>query len=100
MDDKLNIPVVIYDEILDKPVPVEEPKSPQCGPPGRDGAPGKDGQQGKAGKNVVDKATTATINQIKATQEIQNKYFKDFEDNFTVLLKKIEFLEKKLSEFE
>jgi AMMECR1 domain-containing protein len=100
MDDKLNLPTVIYDEILNTPIkvdvlePIQEIKE---GPPGKDG---KDGPPGKTGKSVVDKATTATINQIKANQEIQNKHFKEIFDNFTNLFKKIEFIEKKLSEFE
>lgn len=109
MDDKLNLPTVIYDEILNTPIkvdvlePVQEFKE---GPPGKDGKdgkegpPGKEGPQGKTGKSVVDKATTASINQIKATQEIHNKHFKEISDNFTNLFKKIEFIEKKLSEFE
>lgn len=115
MDDKLNLPSVIYDEILNKPMPmsIEVPKIVQeckVGPPGKDGQQGKEGPPGapgKAGKSVVDKATTASINQIKANQEIHNKYFKEMSDsfkeisdNFKILFKKIEFIEKKLSEFE
>lgn len=121
MEDALNLPAVIYDETLNNPMPIEIPIIQECkistpgipgadgkeGPAGKEGPPGKEGPQGKTGKSVVDKATTASINHIKANQEIQNKYFKEISDNFkeisdnfTNLFKKIEFIEKKLSEFE
>ena len=104
MDDKLNIQTIIYDEVLDKPTIIDTVSElVKEGPPGKDGedgSPGKDGPQGKSGKSVVDKATTATINQIKANQEIQIKYIKEFEHNFTLLFKKIDFIENKLAEFE
>lgn len=104
MDDKLNLPSVVYGETLYNPVVIDNTpiikNDIKEGPPGKDGSPGKEGPQGKPGKNVVDKATTASINQIKANQEMQNKCFKEISDNFIKLFKKIEIIEKKLSEFE
>jgi len=98
MDDKLNLPIVIYDEIVDKPTIVDTVS--ESIQDGKEGPQGKEGPPGKSGKSVVDKATTATINQIKTNQELQIKYLKELDSNFAILFKKIDFIEQKLSEFE